>query len=85
MWAILEIIAAIFKPLSKLWLVKIQNDQTPDEIAKRHKEEMARNLVKGDSAAESVRVNDLLRSLQNHSERQGRDDSKGGGQANRAS
>lgn len=64
MWgALLRLLAPFAAPLAKLWSNKIDKDNTPDELEKRKREEIARNIIKGDSAAESVRVNDLLRSL----------------------
>ena len=77
---ILGIIATLLGAIWFLWKRAILKTDEPDEIAKRKKEELARNIIKGDSAAESVRVNDLLRSikgLQGGSERPSRDHSEG--------
>lgn len=65
MWfsALLKLLAPFANPLAKLWSNKIEADNSPEGIEKRNREEIAKNIIKGDSAAESVRVDDLLRSL----------------------
>lgn len=66
--AILQIVAALAPPLAKLWSNKIDKDNSPDEKAKKSRLEMGTNIIKGDSAAESARINDLVRGIKNADE-----------------
>lgn len=66
-----------------IWLIKRKatNADTPEAIATKHREEIARNLIKRDSVADAVRLNDLLRSLPGRTKRPGSSDAQGGPKA----
>lgn len=75
--AILGIVGTI---LGAAWFLarrKIENADTPEQIAIRRREEVARNLVNRDSVRDSVRVGDLLRSLQSSPVKPRGDNAKG--------
>ena len=82
--AILGIVGTVLSAV--WWLAKrsIEKADTPEAIAQRKREAIARNIIKGDSLAESVRLNDSLRALRNRSERQGGNHPEGGSNHDRA-
>ena len=56
----------------------------PEQIKENRREEIHRNLFKRDSVSDSVRVNDLLRSIQDRAERQGGNHAAGKSKDDRA-
>ncbi len=75
----LAILGLLSIVLSAVWFVikrAIENADSPEAISKRNREEVARNLIKRDSIRDSVRISDLLRSLQSSSKRTGSSDAE---------
>lgn len=78
LWGIVATLVSLGAFLLRRSITKADN---PDEIAKRRREEIARNLIKRDSIADAVRVNDLVHALRNRREQSRADHAEGGPKA----
>ena len=67
--AILEILRALAGPVGQLWRDKIQRDKQPHEIAKREREEIAREVAQGDSAGAAARLDSWLSDIRRGKQR----------------